>query len=83
MSNNKKPAEHAAKPKQPMQDRAKAWIMPKIDWTAKMAAAAFFLATAYGYVSTWLKAHQPNEQIPVAGGIMVVSIALYLYARKR
>lgn len=64
-------------------DAAQKWLMPKIDWLAKMLAGAFFIATAYGYVSEWLKNHQTNEQLPVAGGIMVVSIALYLYCRQR
>lgn len=54
-----------------------------VDWIAKLAAGVFFVATSYGYVSSWLKAHQTNPQIPIAGGILVVSVALYLYCRKR
>lgn len=57
--------------------------LPIIDRLAQTAAGLFFLATAYGYVSGWLKTHQSQHDLSVAGGIMVVSIALYLFVRKR
>jgi len=62
--------------------RVQEWAAPKVDWIAKMAAGLFFIATSYGYIAAWLKAHQ-SYNLSVAGGILVVSVALYLYTRKR
>lgn len=54
-----------------------------IDWIVQAAAALFFIATSYGFVSEWLKTHQNRQDLSVAGGIMVVSIALYLFTRRK
>lgn len=56
---------------------------PIVDWLAKVLAGAFFLATAYGYVAGWLKLHQSQHDLSVAGGILTVAVALYLYSHKR
>lgn len=50
---------------------------------AKVAGAAFFIATSYGYIAGWLKTHQGHSDLSTAGAILVVSTALYLYTRKR
>lgn len=73
----------SATPKQPKLESLKAWAMPKVDWLVKVLAGAFFIATSYGYVAEWLKTHQAQHDLSTAGGIMVVSIALYLFIRKR
>ena len=64
-------------------ERLQGWATPKIDWLAKMAAAGFFIATSYGYVHQWAKVHQVNTDLSVAFGIMMVTIALYLFVRVR
>lgn len=58
-------------------------VAPVADWLAKTVAAVFFVATAYGFVASWLKTNQSQHDLSVAGGILTVSIALYLYLRKR
>lgn len=58
-------------------------MLPVIDWVAKIAAGLFFVATAYGYVATWLKVHQGQHDLSIAGAILVVAVALYLFSRKR
>lgn len=67
----------------PRLESIKAFWMPKLDWLVKILAGAFFVATSYGYVAEWLKTHQAQHDLSTAGGIMVVSIALYLFVRKR
>lgn len=54
-----------------------------IDWIVQAAAALFFIACTYGFVSNWLKVHQNRQDLSVAGGIMVVAIALYLFTRRK
>lgn len=54
-----------------------------IDWIVQAAAALFFIACTYGFVANWLKTHQSRQDLSVAGGIMVVSIALYLFTRRK
>lgn len=54
-----------------------------IDKAAFVFAGLFFIATSYGYVSAWLEAHQGKTDFSVAGGIMVVAIALYLFVRNK
>jgi hypothetical protein len=83
MSKIKIPAAIKAAKKQPNTDRLKDWALETADKAIKFAAGTFFLATSYGFVESWLKAHQTNTQLPTAGGIMVVSIALYLFCRQR
>lgn len=53
------------------------------DWAVRAFAAVFFVATSYGYVSNWLEAHQNQTNLSVAGGILIVSVALYLLVRNK
>lgn len=62
---------------------AKKLVDQIVDVIAKTVGAVFFIATSYGYVSEWLKVHQSQRNIATAGAILVVSVALYLYTRKR
>lgn len=62
---------------------AKAKLGTLVDWIAKILASAFFIGASYGYVENWLKTHQNHYDLSVAGGILIISIALYLYTRKR
>lgn len=57
-------------------------LLPLLDKLVKWAAGLFFVATSYGYVSGWLKTHQNQPEVAVAGSIIVVAVALYLYSRK-
>ena len=64
-------------------DRVRKLLTPVIDRAAQLVGVGFILATSYGFTHDWLKNHQLNHDYSVAGGIMVVSIALYLVVRKR
>lgn len=57
--------------------------LPVVDKIVQAAAALFFVATSYGYVHEWLRTHQAQHDLSIAGGIMVVSIALYLFTRRK
>lgn len=58
-------------------------LMPVIDKIVQLVGVAFILATSYAFTHDWLQSHQSNHDYSVAGGIMAVSIALYLVVRKR
>lgn len=64
-------------------DKAKSLANTATDYLAKLAGALFFLATSYGYVSGWLKLHQPQHDLSAIGATLTVSVALFLYTRKR
>jgi hypothetical protein len=58
-------------------------LLKVLDWVAKIVAGVFFIACTYGYVSGWLKTHQNNYDLSRIGAILVVSVALYLFLRKK
>lgn len=58
-------------------------LLKGADWLAKMAAAVFFIATSYAFVAQWLKTHQTEQNMSTAGAILLISVALFLFVRKR
>lgn len=81
MANDKTAA--TAAPKTSKTERFITWSTPLIDCAVRVFAALFFIATSYGYVHEWLRTHQAQHDLSIAGGIMVVSIALYLFTRRK
>lgn len=59
------------------------WVMPTIDWTCRLIAAAFILTTSFLEIRDRLRIGQLNHDLSLVGAILVVSVALYLVVRKR
>lgn len=58
-------------------------VVPTIDWSLKLTGGLFILATSLKFVIDWLHANRLNHDFSIVGGILVVSVALYLFVRKR
>jgi hypothetical protein len=59
------------------------YIVPFLDWILKLTAMLFIVATSLKYVVEWLHTNRLNHDFSLAGGILVVSVAIYLIVRKR
>lgn len=86
MTNNKTNKKvEVTKPKKIQQ--LKKWsnkrLTPLIDRLASLFGAVFIVATSFLYVKNWLNENQIERDFSMAGSIMVVTIAIYLYIRKR
>jgi|SRR5882672_6076323 len=58
-------------------------IVPAIDWTLKITASLFVVATSLHDVDNWLHQNRLNHDFSLVGAILVLSVAVYLIVRKR